>query len=309
MQVKHKIHQLQGNIQNRQICTYDFSTLFTKLEHTVIKEQIHWLINEMFRVNKSELIKINTLFNKNKAYFAKAQQSASKGTIILSKNETHAVMDIMLNENYIKLGNNIFKQVKGIPMGNAASPILADLVLSCLEHRYILKNPGKFRRDDMIICRYIDDILCYNTSIDDISKEIYPQSLILNKDTPNENGDIPYLDLQINTGNDTIMLYDKTKHFNFKVVKGIDAASTIHTNTIKGTFMGQLQRYARINSHLKDFLKDTQQLVTAHIAKGHHKTTILEWMLRYAAKYESLMLKYGVTKKDFLAKILTKVQL
>ena len=67
---------------------------------------------------------------------------------------------------YIKFGQQLFLQTKGIPMGGNASPLIADLYLSLLEYQYLSKL---VRNKDFNLLhklkynsRYIDDIITPN---------------------------------------------------------------------------------------------------------------------------------------------------
>ena len=95
----------------------------------------------------------------------------------------------------------MFKQIKGIPMGGNASPLIADLFLANLEFKYMdklvsSKSPENLRMAKKLSnnSRYIDDIGVCNMNNNNgfmiCSKDIYPESIPLttgcienNKDT------------------------------------------------------------------------------------------------------------------------------
>ena len=82
------------------------------------------------------------------------------------------------------MGNSLYKQVHGIPMGTDCAPQLANLFLHSLEYKYVInnitKNPSITNRLKHTF-RYIDDLTVINGSaiMDKISKDIYPSYLQL----------------------------------------------------------------------------------------------------------------------------------
>ena len=63
---------------------------------------------------------------------------------------------------YIKVGNRVFKQTIGIPMGTDCAPLLANLILFFYEYKYVkdkLKTNPREARLLRHTVRYIDDSL------------------------------------------------------------------------------------------------------------------------------------------------------
>ena len=75
---------------------------------------------------------------------------------------------IEMNSNiYIKVGNKVFRQQVGIPMGTYCAPLLANLFLFYYEYKY-MKNLVKDNLQAAMkfngTMRYIDDLLTLNNS-------------------------------------------------------------------------------------------------------------------------------------------------
>ena len=99
----------------------------------------------------------------------------------------------LIDNSFIKVGNHIFKQIRGIPMGTSWSPFLANLYIYALEFDFLDKltksnihEARKFRH----MFRYIDDLLCLNNDklLSKYIHDIYPEGLILNR--TNEHGSL-----------------------------------------------------------------------------------------------------------------------
>ena len=63
-----------------------------------------------------------------------------------------------INNIYVRVGNRIFKQTIGIPMGTDCAPLLANLFLFFYDYKYVKHNLRITRH----AVRYIDDLLTLN---------------------------------------------------------------------------------------------------------------------------------------------------
>ena len=129
--------------------------------------------------------------NEKVDHFWKTAQFASvnrKGSYDRDKLKT--ALDYLLFNSFVRFGPHVFKQIKGIPMGGNASPLVADLFLANLEFRYMdklvsSKSPENLRMAKKLSnnSRYIDAIgVCYMNNNNDFmicSKDIYPESIPL----------------------------------------------------------------------------------------------------------------------------------
>ena len=136
--------------------TYDFSTLYTSIPHVKLKEEIKLLVEKAYNGMNKKFIKVT----KSRAYW-----SHSKTTHIACNELTHMI-EWLIDNTYVIVGNQVLRQTIGIPMGTDCAPFLANLFLFSYEFRYLnnlLKQRNftvlnKFRR----CVRYIDDVLLIN---------------------------------------------------------------------------------------------------------------------------------------------------
>ena len=81
-------------------------------------------------------------------------------------NKIYKLITWRLNNAYIKFNGNVYKQIKGIPMGDNASPIIADLLLYHYESKFMekLKNLKKTKLIKYFnnTFRKMDDVLSIN---------------------------------------------------------------------------------------------------------------------------------------------------
>ncbi|KAI1715907.1 hypothetical protein Ddc_10828 [Ditylenchus destructor] len=143
----------------------------------------------------------------------------SNGGFVSANSRPSAARTVALSVPRIDCEKN-FCQIRGIPQGGNASPLLADLTLIAMEYKYM--NTCKFnwlRRELSMSFRYVDDLFSLSRKMEKIAPDIYGNILELNK-TNNEN-ETAFLDLHINVNQSGVIIntYDKTRDFNFTVSK------------------------------------------------------------------------------------------
>ena len=78
---------------------------------------------------------------------------------------------------YVNVGNKVYRQCVGIPMGTDCAPLLANLFLFFYEYRYmknLIKNDIFMARRFNNTMRYIDDLLILNNiQFNDAIQDIY----------------------------------------------------------------------------------------------------------------------------------------
>ena len=119
------------------------------------------------------------------------------------------MINYLVDNIYVLVGNNIFRQCIGTPMGTDCAPLLANLYLFKFE--YILKTNMSKARLFSNMFRYIDDLLTLNNPLfGNVIGDIYPPELVL-KETTEINGLVSYLDVGksvVNEQHETT-IYDK----------------------------------------------------------------------------------------------------
>ena len=95
----------------------------------------------------------------------------------------------VIDNIYVSVGNKVFRQCIGIPMGTDCAPLLANLYLFHFEYIYIRKlicNNMCKARSFCTTFRYINNLLTLNNlSFESVINEIYPSELVLKKTTEN----------------------------------------------------------------------------------------------------------------------------
>ena len=181
--------------------------------------------------------------------------------------------EYLIDNVYIKVGNNVYCQTIGIPMGTDCAPQLANLFLFHYEYSY-MKNlvcdnlcMAKWFSDTV---RYIDDLLTLNNSnFEEEIPNIYPPELTL-KRTSESDTNLSYLDISISICSSIYVteVYDKRDAFNFDIVNFPYMSSNIPANPTYGVYISQLIKISRICDTLQSFIIRHRLLTERLIGQG-----------------------------------------
>ena len=139
--------ELMDILQNRSLMrvsslkTYDFSTLYTTLPHSQLKQRLKDLIHQAFKFKNGKRRFQFMVVKNNYAYFTKDDTDAKqKYTEIDITN----MLNFLIDNIFVQFGGDIYQQTVGIPMGTNCAPLLADLFLYSFESNFIqgLQNVG-----------------------------------------------------------------------------------------------------------------------------------------------------------------------
>ena len=118
------------NFQANAICSYDFSNMYTTLPHDKINDRLSKLIKWCFdREGKTYICT-----SENKGFFSAAEYKSYKSWTCV---DLCNALSFLLDNIYVRFGENIYKQVVGIPMGTNCAPLVADLFLYTYEKEFI----------------------------------------------------------------------------------------------------------------------------------------------------------------------------
>ena len=164
----------------RNIQTYDFTTLYTNLKHDEIKIALTSVIKLAFKQSKCKYISI---YSNSFSWTNKPRDSTFK----FDQETLLESLEFLMNNCYFTMGDNIFRQLIGVPMGVDPAPYIADLTLWFFENKYLdelykldyfsaKRLNNTFRLMDDITSVNSDGVFAQHVS------SIYPESLKLNKE-------------------------------------------------------------------------------------------------------------------------------
>ena len=237
----------------KSISTFDFSTLYTKIPHDKLIQVLTNIVETTFNDNNRKLISVG----KKKAYWVKG---FSKTKHKFNVQEVKECFSFLTNNAYFRVGDAIFRQKIGIPMGSDPAPFFANLFLFHYESKWIKTHSRtEFLRARRLfnIFRYIDDLLALNDGNEFLRtfNEIYPSELVLNKENPDSNTEASFLALDISIVENQFKykLYDKRNAFPFHIIRFPHKNSNIPHRMFYSPIAAEVLRICRVSSDSDSF--------------------------------------------------------
>ena len=109
------------------IQTSDFSTLYTSIPHDLLKSRMNSIINNAFKYKNGATRYTHIKVGRNKSYFT---SDPLNGDNKYTANGICKMIEFLVDNIYLRFGEQLFRQIVGIPMGTNCAPLLADLFLS-----------------------------------------------------------------------------------------------------------------------------------------------------------------------------------
>lgn len=146
----------EAHTHNKLPKTYDFGTMYTTIPHDELKSRMHSIIVEAFQWKATEL---NTTIDQ--VHLAGGTWNTSAGE---QPQQITEWVNFVVDNTFILNGDQLRRQVVGIPMGGGSSQDLADLYCYSVESEWLdqIHNNGANVQPGYThihTCRYIDDAL------------------------------------------------------------------------------------------------------------------------------------------------------
>ena len=296
------LQSLKSNHINiyKNISTWDFSTLYTTIPHSDLLDRIKKLIRLLFHKNDNQ----NLLVNERNAFFSPNDKD---NYLSFSCQKFCELLDFLIGNIYVKLGDEIFRQILGIPMGTNCAPLLANLYLFSYEYDFImdLKQQNKLHlaRKFNLSFRYIDDLISVgNPNFASSIGIIYPKELELKETTESVNS-CSYLDLFLfKDDKDRLKskIYDKRDDFSFHIVNYPFLDSNIPVRPAYGVYVSRLVCFARACSDMSDFIKRHSLLVNKLVTQGYKVKVLRKQFSNFFQNHSDLLRHYDIQLPLFL---------
>lgn len=278
------LDNLEDTVTPHTIKTFDFKSVFTSFDFTSIRNAITYVANRCFNSDNGKYLTVGF----KKCYYSNSDRN---GSVKFNKNEFLEFIDSLLKESYVKIGNMIFNQIKGIPMGSKSSAILCDLSLISMEHQYLLKQCYM----PITAVRYQDDILVFDLpNFIEIYGDIYSSELELEEDSNEDGKNVHYLDTTITIDNGRIMrtLFDKRDSFNFKINNLFHSKSNVRRNLINNVAYAQTLRICKINNSYSGFIMGLRRLKTQLLTNGFNDKVLIDAIWKVSKNRIELIHKF-----------------
>ena len=252
-QITDVIKNLNKKSFAKSINTFDFSTLYTKIPHDKLKSVLNSIVDFCFKGGVHEFIVVNE-------YEARWSKYHVGFDMFFDKNLFKLAISYLLDNCHFTVGEEVFRQIIGIPMGSDPTPFFANFFLYFYERDWILnlkKTDLRMARKLSNVFRFIDDLNILNDcgEFERFIPEIYPKELVLNKENVSST-EASFLDLyiQITEKKFSYKLYDKRDDFSFSIVRMPHSLSNIPTSMFYSCVGAEILRIARATSDSDSFL-------------------------------------------------------
>ena len=281
------IQHLNNRSKAKSISTYDFTSLYTKIQHTHLITNMDWYIDLAFKGANKRGKKFLSVYSKSANWVVKHHE----GTCAFDTNTFKALIKFLINNAYFRCGDKILRQKIGIPMGLDPAPQMANAHL----HRYEFDFQQKMSKTNYSVARslnhtfrYIDDIspLNDNGNFDKFRSQIYPDDLELNRENTGYKS-ASVLEMQIDIIGDKfqVNVYDKRDNFGFQVFRYPSIRSNIPDKTLYNVFYSQLVRFSRVCNNRDGFISALKTLKGRVLSKGANKSLLQATFKRFWGNY------------------------
>jgi len=213
-----------------------------------------------------------------------------------------------MNNCFFTLGDHVYRQKIGIPMGSDPAPFMANLFLYYYESKYVKevkKSDISVARKFRHTFRFIDDLVAINDDgeFEKCHKNIYPSELELKKENGNSN--VSFLDLSIDIKGRFFetSLYDKRDSFPFSIVRMPYKCSNMPAKIFKATIGGEILRIGRACSTNESFLKSTKTVLQRMIRQGAHVKDLTKILKKTFGRHDELK-RFAVNSVEFVSSLL-----
>ena len=281
----------------KDISTYDFSTLYTKLPHNDLIRVLNTHIDFVFDGGTSKYLG----FSESKVFWKR--KPTRKQTI--SRFQLKALVKHLITRTYFIVGNLIIRQSIGIPMGIDPAPFWANLYLYHYEQEFItrlMRTDKKRARKFVNACRFIDDE-CNINDHGEFSRsfqEIYPEELQLKCEHQGLHATFLDLDIQIVDGIFVYKLFDKRDEFPFSIVRMPDLSGNLPAFIFYGSIMSEFLRIARCTRLIEDFIPRAKMLCERMVSQGGSKNAVLKQVRKAIERHPIPFSKYSVPTSEII---------
>ena len=284
------------------LSSFDFSTLYTKIPHDKLIDVLTKIIEFVFKGGTRNKISIH------KSGQANWINNDNKSSSVYTKISVIEAVNYLIKNCYFKLGEKLFRQDIGIPMGSDPAPAFANLFLFYYESSWlksIKKNNYILARKFGQVFRYIDDLIALNDShsFEAFYEDIYPEELQLNKENIDSNStDFMDLHIEIDNGVFKTQLFDKRDHFGFNITRLPYRDSNIPNRMFYSSITAESLRIFRASSTSNHAILSIQTLVTRMIGQGANIPTMKSCIAKMINRHQ-INLRYGTVENDIINRI------
>ena len=296
------LDRISAKHRARCISTFDFSTLYTKIPHDKLIDCLHFFIDLVFNSKDRKYLSVTS----SGAHWVASKKSS--GTLYDIDGVKNS-LKFLIDNSYFYVGDHVFRQKIGIPMGLDPASHLANLFLAYYEIHWIKKlkkedyaRARKYNNN----CRFIDDLAALNDDgeFERSRSQIYPEELQSAKENEGTM-DATFLDLEVHVEDRKFdyHLYDKRDSFNFYIVRFPYECSNIPSKIFLSTIGAETLRICKASSTFSHFVRCCSPFYKRMVKQGAIIPAIKAIFRKFFGRHESVFSKFGLTCNQIVEKL------
>ena len=296
------INRISSKDNAKRISTYDFSTLYTKIPHGELLDVLNKLVDFTFNNNNRKYMSVTKTAN-----WVTGKIPVKK---LYDVKKVKWVLKYLIENCYFTVGNILFRQNIGIPMGSDPAPFFANLFLFSFESEWIKKTKkddyGRVKRLNNTF-RFIDDLIAINDGGEfwKSYRDIYPPALTLKKENSDDSS-ATFLDMEISIVDKKFehKLYDKRDSYKFSIVRFPYKKSNIPSKMFLSTIGAETLRICRATSNYSTFLDAVNPFMKRMKKQGANSRSLNRILSRFTKRHSPDFKKYKLKPEQIIKDIL-----
>ena len=296
------MNAINANRAAKDISTFDFSTLYTKLPHNDLLRVLHILIDFVFdgKNFRSEKKKRYLTITDQKTYWSNKNLGKSYTKENIKELVTHLVRSC-----FFEFGNLTFVQKVGIPMGLDPAPFWANLYLYYYEKNHVtslMSSDPQRARKFKYASRFIDDQGNLNDG-GEFGRSchlIYPDELDLKCEHQGIRATYLEMDICIEDSRFVYKLFDKRDDFPFNIVRMPDLKANIPDHIFYGSFLAEVLRISRATLLYQDFIPRAKEIFKRMVNQGGSHQQLKKQIYKMINRYPDTFSKYTITPTSLI---------
>jgi len=115
------VHHLNIKKRSKSVNTFDFSTLYTKINLEDLKDKLDWITDKAFKGGTNQYIRIL----RDSAKFDNIdRQNGRYSGRVYTKDKCKEMIHFIIDNAYFSVADQCYQQIIGIPMGTAPTPFI-----------------------------------------------------------------------------------------------------------------------------------------------------------------------------------------
>ena len=298
-----QLDEINHRRKAKEISTFDFSTLYTKLPHDDLIKVLHEIVDFAFNGGKFKREgsrKYLTVFN-TYSYWTKKPH----GHCSFTRNQIKFLVTHLIKECYFQFANLVLRQCIGIPMGIDPAPHWANLYLYSYEEKHVsslMKHNPIYARRYKYAFRFIDDQCNLNDSgqFKNSCQDIYPRDLQVKCEHEGQHATFLELDITVKEGIFVYKLFDKRDEFPFSIVRMPNLSGNIPDHVFYGSVMSEFLRIARASLLYPDFVSKAKHLFTRMSNQNGEKHMLLLQLKKAITNHSDVFNRYHSTSQNII---------